>query len=100
MTGEAAVKYAMERAEPTMDLRILDMVREEEKAVFDKLLRTETNGVSVYDLLSRLNNTMEENLGVIRHPSRIAEAIAEIRRIREEVTRVRLEDRAATLPHY
>jgi succinate dehydrogenase / fumarate reductase flavoprotein subunit len=93
LTGEQAAKYAVEKPEPSVNLRLLEAAKGEEARIFDKLLHTEAGGVSVYELAAKLSEAMEEGVGILRHPSKMAEAIAAIKKIGEELARVRLEDR-------
>ncbi|MEL9991872.1 MAG: succinate dehydrogenase/fumarate reductase flavoprotein subunit [Thermoproteus sp.] len=92
LTGEQAAKYAMEAPAPSTDEKYIKIAQEEESRIFDKLLHKETNGISVYELKGRLQDTMEQHYGPFRHESTMKEGIPKLLKIREDFSRIRIED--------
>ncbi|MBP1448667.1 MAG: FAD-binding protein, partial [Thermoproteus sp.] len=92
ITGEAAAKYAMEKPEPAVDDGLIKIAQQEESRVFDKLLHTETGGVSVYELRGRLQDVMEQHFGPFRQESLMKEGVSKLKQIREDFAKIRIVD--------
>ena len=93
LTGEEAAKYSMELAEPTIDESFRESVKAEEKRIYDGLLHREGGTVSVYEVRRRMQDIMEDHVGIFRHGSQLGEAAAMLKRLREEARSMRLDDR-------
>ncbi|CCC81519.1 succinate dehydrogenase/fumarate reductase flavoprotein subunit [Thermoproteus tenax] len=94
LTGEAAAKYALEKPSPALDGHYKEVAQSEESRIFDRLLHTETGGISVYELKGRLQDTMEQHFGPFRHESVMKEGIPKLLKIKEDIAKVRIEDRS------
>lgn len=90
--GRDAAAYALS-SQPSNPLNPLqDYVLQEEKRIFEGLLKREAGGERVAALRSELQKVMEEKVGIIRQEKGIKEALVKIREIKQRVNDVTLQD--------
>lgn len=93
LTGDAAVNYALGAPDVEFTGDVRTVVEEEERRIFDKLLHKEVNAENPYAIRSELNWVMDNYVYVFRSREGLEEAYSRIRRLRDRLPMMRIEDK-------
>jgi succinate dehydrogenase / fumarate reductase flavoprotein subunit len=88
VAGEKAATLALKSEFPDLPK---DRLAEEEKRVFDQILGNE-GGERISEIKTQMMNVMNEKVWIFRDEQRLAEAVKEIRALKEKFKRAKVED--------